>query len=114
MARNRGSICINLDETYVGYFHGNVKSNLAITNERLPDGVMPLTQATPKGTLRMGSTHMGIVCDCRAAQQLLPQVLIVPSKHPTLRDLRLVKLSMPSNIHILRRESTWISTEIVV
>ena len=114
IAQNKGTICINLDETYVGYYHGNVKGNLAVTNRRLPDGILPLTQAASRKHLRMGLTHVGIVCDSRAAQKLLPQVLIVPSKHLTLRDLRATKPLMPPNIYILRRESKWISTEIVV
>ena len=68
LAKNKGTICINLDETYVGYFHRNVKGNLAVTNRRLPDGVLPLTQAASRRHLRMGLIHVGIVRDSRVAQ----------------------------------------------
>ena len=81
-------MCINLDETSVGCFHGNVNGKLAVPYKKLPDCVLPLTQAAPREHIRMGLAHVGIVCDSRVAQQLLPQVFIVLSKYLALRSSR--------------------------
>lgn len=105
---------INIDETYVPYFHGNVKGNLAITGKTLPKGSMPLTQEASRQKQRMGLTHVGIICNIPEIQRLLPQVLIVPSGQLLVRDLPAVRAAMPPTIPVLRAKTKWISKAIMV
>ena len=107
-------LLINLDETYVPFYYGNAKGNMVVNNNALPKGAMPLTQAASRNQLRMGLTHVGIICNIPAVQKLLPQVLIVPSRYLLVRDLPAVRAAMPSTISVIRAKSTWISKHIMV
>ena len=78
---------MNLDEIYVPFFFGMAKGHLAVTNKTPPVGAIPLAQDGPRSHLRMGLTHVALVCNVPAMQRLLPQVLIVPSRYSLLRDL---------------------------
>ena len=46
----------------------------------------PPTQRATRMQLRMGLTHVGIICDNVEVQPLLPQVLIVPDNVLKKRD----------------------------
>ena len=107
-------LVINLDETFVPFYYGNVTGNLAIANKSLPKGAMPLTQEASRNQQRMGLTHVGIICNIPAVQRLLPQVLIVPSRYLLLRDLPAVRAAMPPTISVVRAKSKWISKPIMV
>ena len=113
-AAGKELLLINLDETYVPFYYGNAKGNMAVTNKTLPKGAMPLTQEASRNQLRMGLTHVGIICNIPAVQRLLPQVLIVPSRYLLLRDLRAVRAVMPPTISVVRAKSKWISKIVMV
>ena len=46
-------LVINLDETFVPFYYGNVKGNLAITNKTLPKG----SDAFDTGSFSESTTH---------------------------------------------------------
>ena len=73
-------LTINLDETYVQYYQGLFTGNLAVTKNAWPVTQRPLTQPASRSQLRMGLTHVGILCDVPLAQRLLPQVIIASEK----------------------------------
>ena len=107
-------LLVNLDETYVPFFFGLAKGALAVTNKSLPDGALPLAQDCSRSQLRMGLTHVALVCNVPAIQRLLPQVLIVPTKYLLKRDLPEVLAGMPDIIYVIRAKSKWITKDIMV
>ena len=76
-------VTINLDETYVGYYQGLFKGNLAVTKKSWPITQKPLSQPASRSQLRTGLTHVGLLCDVPSAQRLLPQMLIASEKVST-------------------------------
>ena len=78
---------VNMDEIYVPFFDGMASGHHAVTNKSMPVGAIPLAQDCSRSHLRMGLTHVALVCNVPAMQRLLPQVLIVPPRYSRLRDL---------------------------
>jgi hypothetical protein len=108
------TVCINLDETYVNFYQGQHKGNVAVQTHDLPVDEPPLHQRASRQQLRLGLTHVGLVCDVPLLQPLLPQVLIVPDRALLKRDLAAAINSMPGYIYVLRRPSKWVSVSILV
>ena len=107
-------LLVNLDETYVPFFFGMAKGAMAVTNKTLPPGALPLAQDCSRTELRMGLTHVALVCNVPSLQRLLPQVLIVPTRYLLKRDMPAVLAGMPGIIYVIRAKSKWISKEIMV
>ena len=110
----RSILNINLDETYVSYHQGLRRGIVAVEKHILPTGERPLTQRASRHELRMGLTHVGIICDDVEVQRLLPQVLIVPDNVLRKRDLAEAKALMPPHVYILRRPTKWVSVDVLI
>ena len=107
-------LLMNLDETYINYYFGNNKGHLAVTKRNMPLGRRPLSQRVSRNQLRMGITHVGLICNIPNAQVRLPQVFICPEKVLLARDLAWIDSVMPSNFYFLRARSKWMSVPIMV
>ena len=105
---------INLDETYVSYHQGLRRGILGVGKYMLPEDARPPTQRATRMQLRMGLTHVGIICDNVEVQPLLPQVLIVPDNVLKKRDVPLAKALMPDNVDTLRRHTKWVTADILI
>jgi hypothetical protein len=108
------TLTINIDETYVNFFQGIYKGNLAVGTRDLPPDAQPLTQHATRSQLRSGLTHVGVICDVPVVQPLLPQILIAPKNVLTVRDLGAVRAAMPQPIYVVHKKSKWVNVKILV
>ena len=108
------TLTINVDETYVNFFQGLYKGNLAVSTQDLPSTAPPLSQHASRSQLRMGLTHVGVICDEPVVQPLLPQILIAPTNVLTKRDLAGVRAAMPEPIYVLHKKTKWANAKILV
>ena len=110
----RTTLSINIDETYVNFFQGIYKGNLAVSTKDLPPDAPPLMQHATRAELRSGLTHVGVICDVPVVQPLLPQILIAPKNVLTKRDLAGVRAAMPEPIYVVHKKSKWVNVKILV
>ena len=108
------TLTINVDETYVNFFQGLYKGNLAVSTQDLPSTAPPLSQHATRSQLRMGLTHVGVICDVPVVQPLLPQILIAPKNVLTKRDLAAVRAAMPEPIYVIHKKTKWVNSKILV
>jgi hypothetical protein len=108
------TLTINIDETYVNFFQGIYKGNLAVGTGDLPRDAQPLQQHASRSQLRSGLTHVGVICDVPVVQPLLPQILIAPKNVLTVRDLGAVRAAMPQPIYVVHKKSKWVNIKILV
>ena len=108
------TLTINIDETYVNFSQGIYKGNLAVGTHDLPAHAPPLMQHATRSELRMGLTHVGVICDVPVVQPLLPQILIAPKNVLTKRDLAGVRAAMPQPIYVIHKKSKWVNVKILV
>ena len=108
------TLTINIDETYVNFFQGIYKGNLAVATQDLPPDAPPLMQHATRSQLRSGLTHVGVICDVPVVQPLLPQILIAPKNVLTVRDLAGVRAAMPEPIYVVHKKSKWANVKILV
>lgn len=107
-------VTINLDETYVGYYQGLFKGNLAVTKKSWPITQKPLSQPASRSQLRTGLTHVGLLCDVPCVQRLLPQVLIAADKVLPMTVWRAVVPLLPSWMYIIRMPSKWVTVDCLI
>ena len=105
---------INLDETYVAYYQGLFTGNMAVSKKQWPVTQRPLSQRASRGQLRMGLTHVGLICDEPLVQPLLPQVLIASESVLTMTVWRAVMPLLPSWMYLIRMPSKWITQDCMV
>ena len=105
---------INLDETYVQYYQGLFKGNMAVTKKQWPVTQRPLSQRASRNQLRMGLTHVGLICDEPLVQPLLPQVLIASDSVLTMTVWRAIMPLLPNWMYLIRMPSKWITQDCMV
>ena len=110
----RTSLSINVDETYVQFYQGVYKGNVAVRTADLPADTPPLQQHATRSELRQGLTHVGVICDSAILQPLLPQILIAPKNVLRVGDLAACRASMPEPIYVVHKKSKWVNTAILV
>ena len=98
---------LNLDETRVNYFLKAGLGNISMNKHSRP------WQRVSKHHLRAGITHVGFICDDTSLQPLLPQVLIVNGATVLKRDMAAILASLPDNVFVLRRKSSWNNAQIM-
>ena len=64
---------LNLDETSVCMYQGDVEGNIMVSKKRARE----IVQQVPHAKRRCRMTHVGLICDRPEIQRLLPQVLII-------------------------------------
>ena len=110
----RRLLFMNLDETYVQYYQGLFKGNLAVTKKQWPVTQRPLSQPASRNQLRMGLTHVGLICDEPLVQPLLPQVLIASDSVLTMIVWRAILPLLPNWMYVIRMPSKWITADCLV
>ena len=70
-----------------------------------------LRRQVSRSLQRTAFTHVATICDCAEIQQIIPQILIVNSK--TMSEQVYAKLisSLPPNIKLWRRKSSWMDID---
>ena len=98
------TLSINIDETYVQFYQGLYKGNVAVRTEDLPTDTPPLQQHATRSELRQGLTHVGVICDSAFLQPLLPQILIAPKNVLRVGDLAACRAAMPEPIYVVHKK----------
>ena len=95
---------INLDETAICLFHGDVKGAVFATKKRQRDEPF---QRIGRRKRRCYLTHVALICDRPDIQPLLPQT-IIGNEHTFLsRSMAALRASCPRNVFIVRQKSAW-------
>ena len=110
----RTSLSINVDETYVQFYQGVYKGNVAVRTEDLPVDTLPLQQHATPSELRQGLTHVGVICDSSILQPLLPQFFIASKICLRVGDLVACRAFMPEPIYVVHTKSKWVNTALLV
>ena len=103
---------INLDETSVKLFRGNHRGNIAFAH-RLPSHEQPRQSACSKDT-RGAVTHVALMCNNRAVQHQVPQVIICGTHLVTLTQMARIPAALPHNVYFLRRKSGWVNKKVML
>ena len=99
---------VNLDETAICLFPDSRGGNLFISKEEQPN------VNVKQQTKRTYMTHVAIVCDDAEVQKVLPQVIIANEHTIAAGSLEELRAACPPHVHILRRKSAWVNTEVFV
>ena len=93
---------INLDETAICLFQGDVKGAVFATKKRQRDEPF---QRIGRRKRRCYLTHVALICDRPDIQPLLPQT-IIGNEHTFLsRSMAALRASCPRNVFIVRQRS---------
>ena len=96
---------INVDETSICLFQGNVKGNVLVSKKRRrEDGPV---QRIPRSRRRCYLTHVAFVCDQPELQALLPQVVIGNQVALPASAMPTLTAACPSNVRLVRQKSAW-------
>ena len=108
---------INLDETSICLFQGDVKGTVFVSRKRKrrffedvpeqPDRIPEPVQRVGRKQRRTCLTHVGIVCDNPAVQPRLPQIIIGNCATFLLRDWARLNAVCPANVVLIRQQSAW-------
>ena len=96
-------LSLNLDETSVCLFQGNVAGNVLLSKKR----ARSLGQSVPRAKRRCCMTHVGLICNRSDIQPQLPQVFIINERTVPARDMAALRAACPSNVHLVRQKSAW-------
>ena len=94
---------LNLDETSVCLFQGDVAGNILVSKKR----ARSVAQRVPRAKRRCCMTHVGLICDRSDIQPLLPQVFIINERTAPARDMAALRAACPPNVRFLRQKSAW-------
>lgn len=97
---------INLDETSVALFQGGSRGTIFFRKKKQRPEEEPVERAS-LGKRRRCLTHVGLICDRRELQPLLPQVLIGNFSTFLVRDWEALTADLPGNVYLVRQKSAW-------
>ena len=100
---------VNCDETSIGYAFPRLRGNVV-------RGFRKRT-ATEKGiqknAMRGSITYLTFSCDRGEVQSLLPQILLGNKRCFTPALLQAVR-DMPPNVHVMRENSSWVTSAVMM
>ena len=96
-------LSLNLDETSVSLFQGNVAGNVLLSKKR----ARSVGQRVPRAKRRCCMTHVGVICNRSDIQPRLPQVFIINERTVPARDMAALRAACPSNVYLVRQKSAW-------
>lgn len=111
VAEGRSVLRMNLDETSLCLYQGDVKGTIFGSRKRGPG---ELVQKVSVGKRRCCLTHVGLICDRPYLQPLLPQFIVGNEATFKERDMRLLRAACPTNVHIVRQRSAWNNAELMM
>lgn len=95
---------INLDETAICLFEGDVKGTVFATKRRPCDGPV---HGVSRGKRRTYMTHVALVCDRSDIQPLLPQTIVGNERTFLVRSMAALRAACPANFRVIRQRSAW-------
>ena len=106
LARGRGLLRVNLDETSVRLYPGRAKGAVFVSRKRLREGG---GQNVAKWKRRCCLTHVGLICDRPEVQPQLPQFIVGNERTLPAKRLGALRSSCPPNVTLIRQKSAWSS-----
>ena len=95
---------LNLDETSICLYQGDLKGNIFISSKSKP------SQHVPHARRRCNLTHIGVICDNSEIQPRLPQVVIGGEAALRAGDMPALRAACPANFFLLRQRTAWSSS----
>jgi hypothetical protein len=95
---------INLDETAICLYQGDVKGTVFACKRRQRDEAV---QRVGRGKRRCYMTHVGVICDRPDLQPLMPQFIIGNERIFLARSIAALRAACPGNIILVRQKSAW-------
>ena len=95
---------INLDETAICLFEGDVKGTVFASKRRPCEGP---AHGVSRGTRRTYMTHVALVCDRSDIQPLLPQTIIGNERTFLVRSMAALRAACPAHFRVIRQRSAW-------
>ena len=114
MPAGKSVLKLNLDETSFCLFQGAAKGALMVTKRRLRDRLPDLAQNASASRRRTCLTHIGLICDRRDLQSLLPQVIIGNERTFSATDWAALNAARPDKVVLVRQKSAWNNSELMV
>ena len=105
-------VILNLDETGVPMFMGDLRGNI-IFEPRVGRGHVLPTQNVPRNPTRAAVTHVGLICNRPDVQPYLPQLLLGDSSTLTVQAQREVQAAAPPNVTVWRLKSRWVDVAVM-
>ena len=109
----RESLLLNLDETAVPFYHGDVKGTLLVSKRQRRLLGEPV-QRVPRRQRRSNLTHVAIIAERRDVQAALPHIFLGNPGVLRVRDQKAVQADLPSNVRLVRAASSWTTIESMV
>jgi hypothetical protein len=104
---------LNLDETSVTQFVANLRGNVFVSKKRRGERCLEPIQRIARRRTRAALTHVAIICDDASIQPTLPQILLTNEHAIAKRDVLAIADTLPPNIALWRRKSSWTNTEVM-
>ena len=102
---------LNLDETACRLYYKPRKGDLADRSVAAAQRERSLVQDVASGAQKAALSHMGLVCDAPALQPHMPQFILGNEHVLSKALLDNVAAALPTNVHLLRRKSSWVNHE---
>jgi len=99
---------VNLDETAICVFQGDVKGNVLVARK-----TFGAAQRVAHGARRRFLTHVALLCDDPILQQLLPQFVIGNEHTIQARLLGALRARCPPNFRLVRQRTAWVTTKLL-
>ena len=106
----RAALLLNLDETAVPFWHGDVRGNLLVRKRRFRDADEPV-QRVSRRQRRSNITHVAVIADRPDVQRVLPQWFLGNGSVLRARDLAVLQPDLPRNVRFVRGASSWTSVD---
>ena len=101
---------LNLDETSICVYQGDVSGNVFVSRGRHKT----IAQRVPRAKRRKNLTLAATICDCPILQPTLPQFLIGNRATFKAREIHALRLACPANVVLLRSKSAWNNEETMI
>jgi len=103
-------LCINIDETNVRLFPEQGAGYVSSKASNMKRSPRSLVYSCSRGTTRSSLSYVCMITDDVSIQPLLPQVLMVSKTVVSVKDVSIVKETLPGNIILWHGDSSWTST----
>ena len=106
MPEGKAVLRINVDETSVCLYQGDVKGTVFVNKRKRPRGGEP-SQKASLALKRTCVTHIAFICDRPGLQPLMPQVLVANCHTFQAGEWAELLGTCPANVYLVRQKSSW-------
>ena len=103
---NKEVLHINMDESGIELFHGDVAGNI-LFKKRVGAPAYEPTQKADSDSQKFALTHVAFVCNKPEVQKLLPHILMASEDAFKANLMQEYLATCPHNVYLLREKSRW-------